>query len=258
VPSTRNTESLKKNVPVTEAGFVSLTSRPDTLTLTVYTAIRQAIIDGSLVADSRVTESGLADQLQVSKTPVREALLRLKEVGLIEADGPRVGRIVSPSRTRTRDAYEVRESLESTSALLAAERGSAEWIQLAERAAQESLDAARGHDIRAYRIADEAFHGAVAEAGGNRRLVRLIEDVNALVSALRQRDIPGVDASVVCGEQHLAVIDAIKSGDPAKAAALMLEHVRHVAHEVLAHFDGAQSPGLTQPASPRRREGSHR
>lgn len=220
-----------------DAGLIQLEQRPESLTLWVYNAIRQAIIDGKVPADARVTEAGLAKQLQVSKTPVREALLRLKEVGLIESDGPRVGRIVRPSRTRTRDAYEIRESLEATSARLAAERGTKEALAAAKRAAEKTLDAAHRSDIPAYRTADEAFHAAVAVAGGNLHLARLIDNVNALISALRQRDIPGVDASVVCAKHHMAIVDALLDGDADRAAALMVEHVRHVANEVLAHFD---------------------
>lgn len=64
-----------------------------------------------------------------------------------------------------------------------------------------------------------------------------LDDVNALVSALRQRDLPGVDASVVCTRQHLAIADALLSRDADKAVALVVEHVRHVAIKVLAHFD---------------------
>jgi len=220
-----------------DANLVPLEQRPDTLTLSVYNAIRQAIIDGVLPANSRVTEAALAKQLAVSKTPVREALLRLKEVGLIESDGPRIGRIVSPSRSRTRDAYEVREALEAASARLAAERSSAQALQEAKRLAELTLDAAQRSDVAAYRISDEAFHGGLAAAGGNAKLCRLLDDVNALVSALRQRDLPGVDASVVCAQQHLAIADALLSRDADKAVALMVEHVRHVATEVLAHFD---------------------
>lgn len=222
---------------VSGRSLVQLSYRPDTLTLSVYTTIRQAIIDGALPADARVTEAGLATQLQVSKTPVREALLRLKEIGLIESDGPRVGRIVSPSRAHIRDAYDIRESLEATSARLAAERGSEEALLTAKRMARKTLEAANDGDLVAYRIADEAFHSAVAAASDNSRLSQLIDNINGLVSALRQRDIPGVDGSVMCAEQHMGIVGALLDRDADRASTLMVEHVRNVASEVLAYFD---------------------
>lgn len=68
-------------------------------------------------------------------------------------------------------------------------------------------------------------------------MARLIDDVNALISAVRQRDLPSVDASVECAQQHMVIVDALLDGDADRAVALMVEHVRHVATEVLAHFD---------------------
>jgi DNA-binding GntR family transcriptional regulator len=220
----------------TSGAGLHLAHRPDSLTFSVYNAIREAIIDGRLPAATRVTEAGLAKQLNVSKTPVREALLRLREIGLIEADGPKFGRIVTPSRARTRDAYEVREALETHSARLAAERGDREVLLAARHAAEITVVAADQRDVPRYRVADDAFHTTVAAATGNSRLSRLIDDTNALISALRQRQLPGVDASPICASQHMAISDALLSGDSDQAVARMSEHVRHVAGEVLAHF----------------------
>ena len=71
--------------------------RPDSLTDAVYEAIRRGIIDRRLAPGSPVTEAALAEQLGVSKTPVREALLRLKDIGVIEPNGKRGGRVVQLS-----------------------------------------------------------------------------------------------------------------------------------------------------------------
>ena len=130
--------------PTDNAGAtVVLESKPESLTDVVYEAIRDAIINRVLGPGSRVTEAGLAAQLGVSKTPVREALLKLRQVGLIEPVGRRGGRIALPSRTSIRHAYETREALESHAARLAAERGASadlESISLAARLASAPED----------------------------------------------------------------------------------------------------------------------
>jgi len=213
-----------------------VTQRPESLALSVYNTIRQAIIDGLLPAGMRVTEAGLAKQLGVSKTPVREALLRLKEIGLIEGDGAMAGRIVAPSFEQTRDAYEVREALETKSARLAAERADKASLLAARRAAERTVVAADQRDDVAYRAADEAFHATIAAASGNRRLARLIDDTNALITTLRQRDLPGVDASPLCASQHMQISEALLARNADEAVRLMREHVRHVSSEILAHF----------------------
>ncbi|HEY1347140.1 MAG TPA: GntR family transcriptional regulator, partial [Streptosporangiaceae bacterium] len=73
-----------------------LTDKPESLTQIVYQTLRDAIISKRLLPGERVSEASLARQLRVSKTPVREALLRLQAIGLVEADGARGGRIVRP------------------------------------------------------------------------------------------------------------------------------------------------------------------
>ena len=217
-----------------------VTQRPESLALTVYNTIRQSIIDGVLPAGMRVTEAGLAKHLGVSKTPVREALLRLKEIGLIEGDGVMNGRIIVPSVEQTRDAYEVREALETKSAQLAAERGDRALLLAARREAERTVVAAEQRDDVTYRAADEAFHGLIARASGNARLARLIDDTNAMVSTLRQRDLPGVEASPLCAHQHMRISDALLAGNADEAVQLMREHVRHVATEVLAGYAEAR------------------
>lgn len=225
--------------PAVTLNAAQLAQRPDSLALWVYNTIRQTIIEGQLPAGSKVTEARLAKELGVSKTPVREALLRLKEIGLVEANGPTTGRIVSPSLEITRNAYEVRESLESTSARLAAERGERGLLMTAQREAERTVVAADRRDNAAYREADEAFHRTIADAGGNKHLARLLDDINALVTALRQRDIPGMDASPLCAEQHMQIAAALLERNATEAHRLMSEHVRHVGAEVLAQFADA-------------------
>ena len=101
--------------------------RPDSLTDAVYEAIRRGIIDRRLAPGSPVTEAALAEQLGVSKTPVREALLRLKDIGVIEPNGRRGGRVVQLSEVSVRRAYEVRDALEPYAAGRAAERADGVW-----------------------------------------------------------------------------------------------------------------------------------
>jgi DNA-binding GntR family transcriptional regulator len=105
--------------------------RPDSLTDAVYEAIRRGIIDRRLAPGNPVTEAALAEQLGVSKTPVREALLRLKDIGVIEPNGRRGGRVVQLSELSVRRAYEVRDALEPYAAGRAAERAEANQVAVA-------------------------------------------------------------------------------------------------------------------------------
>jgi DNA-binding GntR family transcriptional regulator len=218
-------------------GLPKLAARPDTLTHVVLEAIRSAIVNQELPAGARVTEAGLARQLNVSKTPVREALLQLREIGLIEADERRGGRILSPSRSTISDAYEVREALEVFAAGAAATRSDDRSIRRIYRAAERSLRAASAGDLEEFKRFDDEFHRAIASSTSNQRLELSIERSLTLVSALRQRDVPGTAASIECGQAHMRVAAAIRDRDADGAARAMSDHVRFVADLVLAAYD---------------------
>jgi DNA-binding GntR family transcriptional regulator len=219
-----------------------LTEKPESLTQIVYQTLRDAIISKRLPPGERVSEASLARQLSVSKTPVREALLRLHAIGLIEADGARGGRIVRPSAESIRHTYEVRGALESLAARLAAARATpAQRSQLHELAAG-SLAAAREQDSGGFRRHDEAFHDVLAAASSNPYLARLIDNAYTLTGAARQRDVPSAGDSVDCATGHVRVAEAIARGDPAAAAAEAAAHVEMVGLLVLQAFLEASEP----------------
>jgi len=207
---------------------------PEPLADSVYESIRSSIMDKTLAPGARVTESGIAKRLGVSKTPVREALLRLRRIGVIQPDGVRGGHVVRPSRSAIREAYEVREALEVFAVRSVAERVSDSDLELICDDAERSLRCAQRGDVAGFHEWDFAFHQAIAEAAANPRLKELIEDVNTLIRTLRQRDFPASEWSVDCAQAHMRIAAAIAHGDAAAAENEAREHIRRVEGYVLA------------------------
>jgi DNA-binding GntR family transcriptional regulator len=208
---------------------------PEPLADSVYAAICDSIVDKTLQPGARVTESAVARQLGVSKTPVREALLRLRHIGVIEPDGVRGGRVVRPSRARIREAYEVREALEVFAVRAVAERGDGQAdLKPIRTAAARSVQRARCGDHVGFRSWDFSFHRAIAEAAANPQLTRLIDDVFTLIGTLRQRDFPDGRWSLECAQGHARIARAIARGDVGGAESATREHIRQVQSYVLA------------------------
>jgi len=207
---------------------------PERLADMVYETIRQSIMDKTLAPGVRVTESGIAEQLGVSKTPVREALLRLRRIGVIEPDGVRGGRVIKPSRGAIREAYEVREALEVFAVRSVAGRIGGNDLERICDAAARSLERAEHGDQAGFRESDFAFHDAIADAAANPRLKELIEDVFTLIGTLRQRDFPDSRWPVDCARGHVRIADAIARRDVEGAEAAAREHIRQVERYVLA------------------------
>jgi DNA-binding GntR family transcriptional regulator len=208
-------------------------ARPQSLTDIAFDRIRTAILTRKLEPGTRVSEAMLGEMLQVSKTPVREALLRLCHVGLVEPT-TRGLRVVLPNATSIRNAYEVRTGLEGTAAELAATRATDKQRAEIITAAANSLQYARSEDSEAFALWDRAFHVSVAAASGNVLLAKAVEDAVILAFTLRSRDVMTVDDSVRCGRHHVNISKMIKKGDSEQASKQMRDHIISVTQFVLS------------------------
>lgn len=202
----------------------------------VFESVRDAIVGHRFAPGDRVTEAGIAEELQVSKTPVREAFFRLQYAGLLESDGRRGGRVATATPEGIRNAYEVRIALEVEAVRLVAERGENVDIETILHLAQDSHEAARISDVKRFRAKDREFHFAVARASGNPRLEASIRDAFDLTWTLRKRDVPGADDSVSCAAQHVAIAEATQARLEDTAEREMRAHVTKVRDLVLEAF----------------------
>lgn len=218
-----------------------LGNRPDSLSSLVLEQIKSAIVNKELAPGTKISEASIAAQLQVSKTPVREALLRLRHIGLVSSNGSGL-QVVQPSREWIREAYELRAGLERASARFASMRRTESDQRLLAELAEGSLEKTLADDALGFREFDSKFHRQVARCSGNERLNTAIDDALVLTSALRARDVPMPKSdSVVCAKEHVRIADAIANGRADIAGEAMEEHVDHVMSIVLAAFDEAEA-----------------
>jgi DNA-binding GntR family transcriptional regulator len=210
-----------------------VSDRPPMMVDIIYGRLHQAITDRRFEPGSLMTEQGLADQLNVSKTPVREALARLRQVGLVEPDGRRGMRVVKLSLEGLRQIFEVREALETYVAGRAADRADPTCCALISTAAQASLDAALNGDILGFHKHDRFFHGEIAKAVNNQQMTQQIENAVAQVQTIIRREaFPDLDEMIKCARDHVRIATAIAAGARDTAAREMAAHIRKV-HELL-------------------------
>lgn len=210
------------------ADLLKLDGRPRNLTDVVYEAIYDAIVGKVLPPGEALTEATIAERLGVSKTPVREAFLQLRKIGLLEPDGSRGLRVIRLSQDALRELYEVREALETFAAARCAERAEEDDHAAIRAAAERSLAAARAGDLAGFRECDRELHDLVARVGANARVREILDNGRTLIGTLRRRDFPHAEGSVACGEAHVRLAEAIAAGDAAAAARETRDHVRQV------------------------------
>jgi DNA-binding GntR family transcriptional regulator len=190
----------------------------------------------------------IAEQLGVSRTPVRETLWRLRQMGLIEATGRKGYRVANPSRSAIEQAYEVHEALQVLAAGVATERASDGGLAAVRDAAVASLDGARHGEMGEFLRWDDEFHERVTRAAENPRLKLVIDDTAALVLTLRSRDFLYQKASVECGRAHVAIGDAMVQRDRPGAESEMRRHIQQVRDYVLEADSGRVDGEVADPS----------
>jgi DNA-binding GntR family transcriptional regulator len=190
----------------------------------VYGAIKERIICLQMPPGSHCTEGRLAQELGSSKTPVREALVRLEHEGLVQVS-PRLGYSVTPVTLRdVRDLFELRVLLEGEAAALATSRiGEATQLRMIEDAASIEYDQS---DIAQYLRGNIQFHTTLAHAGGNERLVHVIQEVLDQMTRLFHLSLALTTRAEELVNEHRTLIEAVKSGDVRHARELAAGHIR--------------------------------
>lgn len=208
--------------------------RAETLSDEVSDRLRAAIISRELTPGERLTEANLAERLGVSKTPVREALMHLVEVGLVESFGGRL-HVVRVSTATIRDAYEMRLLLEVESVRLASQRHSEEDSVSLLAAARDTIASANEGVLSEFLRTDCVFHEAVAACSGNEILARALRNVLYLTTTLRLRDVAGVSSMRKCAADHGKIVNAVNDRDSTRSVELMRAHIESVRDNLLSH-----------------------
>ncbi len=184
--------------------------------------IRNRIIDGRYAPGTRLVERELADQLGVSRLPVREALRIVEAENLVEAL-PRRGIIVRRlSRTDVEELFDVREALESLACRLAAQRADRAGLTRLRRLVNKAAQAIERNDLNSIGEANAAFHDEVITIAANSVLSGMLEPLSDRMHWLfRQNNDPKR-----LWAEHLHLYEAIASGDAQAAGDDAVDHVR--------------------------------
>ena len=201
--------------------------------------LREMILAGELPGGARIAELTLVERLGVSRTPIRAALMRLEQEGLLDAL-PNGGYAVRTFSERdVADAIELRGTVEGLAARLAAERGAGQPVLAQARACLEEIDrvlerpALDDEAFTRYVELNQRFHNLFSELSGSTVLARELERVVNLPFAspsgfvVVQANSPRArDMLIVAQDQHRQVLDAIERREGARAEAIMREHSR--------------------------------
>jgi DNA-binding GntR family transcriptional regulator len=206
--------------PPVESGFATKSDL-------AYTRIRALILSGELAPGAVLPQAALARTIGISTTPLREALRRLKQEGLVELDAHRDARVRSLDAAEARDLLEMRRTLDPLAASLAAERRTeADLADL--RAALDGLETLSSQPTVTQLDSHHRFHAAIHRASHNTLLVETLDGLWVKTDRYRHHGLEVGRSEAERGAratEHRMLFEAIQHGDPDTAAELMRRHV---------------------------------
>lgn len=217
-----------------------------TLVDSTYEELKAAIVDSRFESGDMLRESTIAEQLGVSKTPVREAFLKLREDGLVELLPYRGAMVTGYNVDDVREVFEIRVMFESECVRWAATDSSEHLIdELAANVAKTESAVARDDVQEVIRLFDE-FDAILFARLKNRRLQGLVDNLQVHLQRIGKltTEIPGrLERSL---DQHAKIVAAVASGDPDAAQRAMRDHITSVLVDGLAHMEEQLMTDATQ------------
>ncbi len=203
------------------------------------------ILEGELPPGSRIIETRVARQLGTSQAPVREALRDLATLGLVEMHAYRGARVRQPAAAELVEAMEVRGELEAIAARAAARAVDADTLSTMRALIERMRACADEGDAHGQALANSEFHTLVITTSGNLTVQRLWEILEPFARTYLTATAPGADLHWLA-ERHVAIVDALESGDEERAAQAMRVHAREAELQI-----GTRSGGEVerQPAA---------
>jgi DNA-binding GntR family transcriptional regulator len=201
----------------------------------VFESLRESIISGMLNPGERLMEIQLAEEMGVSRTPVREAIRKLELEGLVVMI-PRKGAYVAGlSLKDIADVFEIRRALEGLAAELAAERITEEELEELERyLVRISEEIEVGGDLDKVVEIDTDFHTLLYKASRNYRLSQIINNLREQIQRFRTTSLSYPGRMKVAVEEHRRIVEAISSRDGELARKLAQEHIENAENSMMS------------------------
>ncbi len=227
--------------------------------------ILEYVIQAGLQPGARLpTEKDLADEVQMSRTVVREAVKILSALGRLSVHKGRGIYVAEPDQSswqqslanflpadlrQVDELFEFRRHLETTTAHLAAQRATPAQVKAVREAAQQSAQAAQQDNIDAFTRADEAFHTGIATAAGNMFFAATVDAMRRLQRQVTTIGLAGIAGGSlhVAATQHQAIAEAIATGETNRAQTLMAEHIDLTAQQFQQEIWRRVTPDNTHP-----------
>ena len=201
--------------------------------------LRQMLLDGHFSAGQRMVEGRIASELGISRTPLREALHRLAQEGILEKRPTGGYQVRALQKREVEDAINIRSMLESFAASLAATRATAEQLEAMRHNLAQFGAANAAHDIPRLVELNTQFHTTLRTAAHSPLLMQLLEEMDGVVERML-RPLISTEEADWSDKDHIAILEALAAHESDVAADAMRAHVEHGKDKILSQLSDTQ------------------
>jgi DNA-binding GntR family transcriptional regulator len=198
----------------------------------VYEIVKKKIITGELVPNTPLTEESLAEQFQVSRTPIREVIRKLEQDGLVEIISRKGTYVKGLTINDIQELFTIRESLEGISARDACELISDQNITYLKNLLEKSDEELQKGNIEGALQVDE-LHEIILKISGNKRILTIISNLNSFIQRIHYLAVSIPGRLEISNKEHWEIFYAIKKRDSEMAEKKMREHIRSTRESVI-------------------------
>ena len=199
----------------------------------IYLQIEDEILSGKLKSGEQLRECALSERFGASRTPIRGALHRLAEIGIVEINANRGATVLGVTENDLLETYSVRMSLEGYAAKMASEK----ITEAGKKALTECVELAEFYrakqDAEKLREQDTSFHKIIYEASGNKLLCKILTDLHKRIKLYRKRSLSNPLRTEMYVAEHREILNAILNGDGEKAETLTRVHIERAMNSML-------------------------
>jgi DNA-binding GntR family transcriptional regulator len=208
----------------------------------IYDLMWKRIVNLDFPPGSRLSDDALAREIGVSRTPMREALHRLSQVGLVQVNARRGFFIPVATRQDVAELYDLRIALETFATRVAAPLITPEELQPhleRQRRVRERAESTAPADVEEFVESDLHLHELLVQRGGNRRMRQILTDLKGQLSLVLLRAAVSPESRVYAIAEHGRILDALLASDVEAAVAAMTDHLQGAKRRALTGFDAA-------------------
>lgn len=203
----------------------------------VFNTLRQGILKGKLKPGERLMEIHLANQLGVSRTPIREAIRMLELEGLVIMLPRKGAQVANISKQDLRDVLELRKALDTLAVSLACERITPEVLAKLKAKSKEFEEVIKSKEFSKIAEADVEFHDIIHEASGNRRLSIMVNNLAERIYRYRLEYIKEIDDYSQLAAEHQEIVRCIENGDKEGAVKIIEIHIDNQEESIMTQLD---------------------